>query len=122
MRGGGIRPNPGKPAETERDDQMSKPILLECDFEPSWEDAKTRVRVAADYFEFPFYVALDEVAYAFKNRIDYVFNKFNEDAITPDEMKACCEWASVYMHRVNDVDEAFRVLYPWFHGGAKYPE
>lgn len=101
---------------------MTRPIKLECDCEPSWEDAKTRLRVAAEFFEFPFHICMDEIAYAYKNRLDYVHEHYEDNNISADELKACYEWADVYMKRVDTMDEAFRVLYPWFHDGEKYPE
>ncbi len=101
---------------------MTKPIRLECDFEPSWIDACTRLRVAAEFFEFPFFIAMDEVAYAYKKRLDYVYECYEDGETSADELKACYEWAEVYMKRVDSIDEAKRVLYPWFHEGEKAPE
>lgn len=95
----------------------TKPINLECSFEPSWEDAKTRLRVAAEFFEFPFHIAMDEIAYAYKNRLDYVYERYEDNDVSGDELKACYDWAEVYMKRVNNMNEALRVLYPWFHEG-----
>ncbi len=97
----------------------TKPIRLECDFEPSWIDAKTRLRVAAEYFEFPFYICMDEVAYAYKRRLDYVFERYEDTEITSDELKACFDWSGVYMKEVTNMNEAMAVLYPWFHEGEK---
>jgi hypothetical protein len=97
----------------------TKPIRLECDFEPSWIDAKTRLRVAAEFFGFPFHICMDEVPYAYKSRLDYVYERYEDENISADELKACYEWASVYMKRVDNMDEAMSILYPWFHDGAK---
>jgi hypothetical protein len=101
---------------------MSKPIRLECDVEPSFIDAMTRLRVAAEFFEFPFFIAMDEVAYAYKNRMDYLHERYEEGNVSAEELTACYEWASVYMKRVDSIEEAVKVLYPWFHEGEKAPE
>ena len=97
----------------------TKPIRLECDVEPSWIDAQTRLRVAAEFFGFPFHICMDEVAYAYKRRLDYVFERYEDQNISGDELKACFDWSAVYTREVNTIDEAMSVLYPWFHEGVK---
>lgn len=86
---------------------MTKPIKLECDWEPSWEDAKTRLKVAAEFFDFPFHIAMDEIAYAYKNRLDYVYERYED--------------GNVYIKRVDNMQEALEALYPWFHEGEEMP-
>lgn len=100
---------------------MTKPIKLECDWEPSWEDAKTRLKVAAEFFGFPFHIAMDEIAYAYKNRLDYVYEHYEDGSVSSEELKACYEWANVYMKQVNNMQEALEALYPWFHEGEEMP-
>lgn len=91
-----------------------KPIRLEDDCEPSWDDAKTRLKVAAETFGFPFWVSMDEVAYAYANLGDFIDEH--------EENKAAQLWFTGNARRVTNFEEALRTLYPWFHDGEELPE
>lgn len=91
-------------------------IRLECQWEPSWTDAKTRLTVAAETLEFPFYIAMDETAYATKD-VETLLEDYHADE--HDDMR---QWFSDYAVQVNTHEEALRTLYPWFHDGEEMPE
>lgn len=90
-------------------------IRLEDDWEPSWEDAKTRLKVAAETFGFPFYITMDEVAYAYKD-----MDGFIEDGEYPeDEHEVVAAWWKDFAQEVTDYESGLRILYPWFHEGEE---
>jgi len=91
-------------------------IRLEDDYEASWDDAKTRLKVATEIFGFPFFIVMDYAAYAYKD-----MNGFMEDGeIYPeDEQEAVTQWWKEYAQEATDYHSALRILYPWFHGGKE---
>jgi hypothetical protein len=93
-------------------------IKLECDWEPSWDDAKTRLKVAGEVFGFPFYIAMDEVAYAYKDVKDYISSNEISDPIM---VILAEEWFKDFARQVTDYESGLRILYPWFHEGEEMP-
>lgn len=96
------------------------PICLEDDCEASWDDAKTRLKVAAETFGYPHFITLDEVAYAYLDRDSYVAEVAADS--DEDETGAARQWFDAEARRVNGYEEALRTLYPWFHEGEDMPE
>ena len=92
-----------------------KPIRLECQWEASWTDAKTRLAVAAETLEFPFCIATDETPIAYKN-----FEHYLEDSDV--EHGTAQLWWNDYHQPVNNMEEALRTLYPWYHEGEEMPQ
>lgn len=91
-----------------------QPIRLECEWEPSWEDAKTRLRVAAETLEFPFCITSDETPIAYKNA-EHLLAQYEGD---DEETRAAAEtWWNAYHQPVNNWEEALRTLYPFYHEG-----
>ena len=90
-------------------------ISLECQWEPSWIDAKTRLTVAAETMEFPFYITTDEAPQATNSLEDYL------SQYPAEEHETVTEWFREYTIRVDDLQEALRALYPWFHDGETAP-
>lgn len=98
---------------------MTHPIRLEDTAEISWDDAKTRLKVAAEVYEFPFYITLDEVAYAYKDVEHYLSDM---DFKCEGELrKIVVAWWEIFAHEITSYDEGLRVLYPWFHEGEEMP-
>lgn len=95
-----------------------KPISLECQWEPSWEDAKTRLAVAAETLEFPFCIATDETPIAYKG-VEHFIEHHEYGAA---EQEDASTWWNNYHQPVNNMEEALRTLYPWFHDGEEMPE
>lgn len=95
---------------------MAHYIDLECQMAPSWEDAKTRLNVASEVYEFPFYICMDETARATKD-LNTLLEAYHADE--HDDMR---QWFSDYAVMVNTPAEALATLYPWFHDGEKMPE
>lgn len=93
-------------------------ICLEDDCEASWDDAKTRLKVAAEVFVFPFFITLDETAYAYDSFDDYLAERGMED---PAEIEAARQWWNVHAIEVHNFPDALAALYPWFHDGEAMP-
>lgn len=89
-------------------------ISLECQFDPSWEDAKTRLRVAAEILDFPFYIVIDEAPTAYKRKSDYVLPRTLDGS--PEAAERFWDMASVL---VSTMDEALSAIHPWYHGGEE---
>ena len=93
-------------------------IRLECEWEPSWIDAQTRLAMAAEILKIPFYIVTDEVAYAYK---DFESMAAHADLSRLSRL-AAQGWWDQHAKQVNSIDEARRVLYPWFHEGEEFPQ
>lgn len=96
-------------------------ICLEDNCEPSWDDAKTRLKVAAEVMGFPFTVALDETAYAYKSLNDYIAERTEDGELSDEEVAAAKDWWNLYTTQVTNFPEALAALYPWFHDGESMP-
>ena len=92
-----------------------QPIRLECQWEPSWEDAKTRLTVAAETLEFPFCIATDETPIAYKGFEHYLEHSDAEHSVAQ-------LWWNNFHQPVNNMEEALRTLYPWYHEGEEMPQ
>jgi hypothetical protein len=96
---------------------MTNPIRLEDDWEVSWDDAKTRLKVAAEVYGFPFYITLDEVAYAYKDMEHYLA----DGEYPEDEREIVATWWKDHAHEITSYEHGLRVIYPWFHEGEEMP-
>jgi hypothetical protein len=94
-----------------------KTISLES-YEPSWDDAKTRLTVAAEMFNFPLFIVVDEVAYVTKSFDDYVA----DGEYPEDEIETLRTWWENFAYEVHGMSEAIETLYPWFHDGKDAPK
>ena len=93
-------------------------IRLECQWEPSWDDARTRLAVAAEILGFPFYVMKDDVACAYKDMQHY--RAENEiDGNDPMDPSAVETYFDEFAQQVFDIGQAVHALYPWFHEGEE---
>lgn len=95
-----------------------QPICLEDDCEATWEDAKTRLKVAGETFGYPHFITLDEVAYAYLDRASYLAESATGDE---EDVAAASTWFDNEARCVCDYEEALRTLYPWFHEGEEMP-
>ena len=91
-------------------------ICLECDWEPSWDDAKTRLKVATELMGFPLFITMDETAYAYQSIDDYLAERLD------DETASARAWWDENAQAVPDYQTGLRVLYPWFHDGEPMPD
>jgi len=94
-------------------------IRLEDDFNPTWEDARTRLKVASEIHGFPLAIVQDEVAYAYKDFVHMWHHKINTGEATHDDFQPLITWWTKHATYVQNMDEATRVLYPWFHDGEE---
>ena len=79
---------------------------------PGWNVAQQRLRQAADYFGFPFWIVMDEHAEAYRNIDDYI-----RDEVDLPEAAARALWFEEYAVVVDNMEEAERALWPWYHDG-----
>ncbi len=103
------------------------PICLEDDealnseeLNAAWRAAKVRLAVAAETYGFPFWINLDETAYAYKSPIHYLMERGEEHDI--DDMSSALQGFKDTAYRVNNWDMARDILFPWFHEGEEYNE
>ena len=94
-------------------------IRLEDDFNPTWEDAKVRLKVASEVFGFPFAITLDETAFAYRDFVAMSFYKLKTGEAELTDYAILAAWWKVYAKTVHTMEEAERVLYPWFHEGEE---
>ena len=98
-----------------------QPIQLECQWEASWTDAKTRLAVAAETLKFPFCIATDESPVAYKDLEHYMLDQ-GESEYDVKALKAAEDWFDTFAVSVNNMEEALRTLYPWYHEGEDMPQ
>ena len=84
-----------------------------------WEDAKTRLTVASEVLGFPFAIVMDETALAYRDFTSMWAYKILMGEATTEDFAAMWRYWAGYSKTVHSMEEAERVLYPWFHDGEE---